>query len=686
MHVPEGGGLDRLFRPRSIAVIGASADAGKAGGAMMAALDGFPGPLYPVNPRAGEIAGRRAFVAVGDIPVAPDLAVLVTPAGSVPDLVDELAACGVGGVVICAGGFAESGAEGATLQARVAEVARGHAIRVLGPNTSGFVNPGLGVCANFMPSVRELRSGSIGVIAQSGGVNLMVSFLAHSAGQGVSLAVGLGNAVDVGFADALLHLADDGQTKAIALHIEGVADGRALIDAIAAVTERKPVAALKVGRADVGDFARSHTGALTGDWRLTRAALQQAGAVVVDTPTQLVDAVTALSHTRLPPAADPGVCLLTGQAGPGLLMADRLRSAGVSVPPLSPQSVAAIGELLPPLTYQANPVDTGRPDGTFGHIARIASDDPAIDTLLIYALEEAPTQGIIDALVAARPAGALGPTTFATGGLDADAERHRLALEPVGVPMFIAPDRAADAVAALAADARARHRRLATSSDGGAGATTPPRVPERLPLDEIEAKAIVAQLGVAVPAGRRCATRHAAHAALAELTAPVVVKVLDATIMHKSDHGAVHVDVVTPEQLDAALDAIDAALPDAAGYLVEERAASGTELLIGAVRDPVFGPTVALALGGVDVELAPPPALLLAPLSAADARAAIAALPVAVIAGHRGRPRVPVDALADLLVALGALLVDNPHVAEVEVNPLRAIADGELVALDALVA
>src|SRR5918999_3126825 len=315
----ERGLLEVLFSPSRIAVVGASDVPDKAGYAMMESLSVFPGEVFPINPRSAQVWGRPAFPTVADTPVPADLAVLVIPAAAVPTALEQCAAAGVRAAVVCSGGFAESGPAGAELEQRIGEIAARTGLRVLGPNTSGFINPLDRVTANFMPAVRELQPWSISVVAQSGGVNLALAFLLEAAGAGVRLAAGLGNAVDVGFVDVLDHLCGDPETAAIGVHVEGVADGRAFVEAIRRASAHKPVVALKVGRNDVGDFARSHTGAVTGSYRIARSALQQPGAVIVDSPGELVDALLALSQVRLSPQDGSGVAVVTGQAGPGLI-------------------------------------------------------------------------------------------------------------------------------------------------------------------------------------------------------------------------------------------------------------------------------------------------------------------------------------------------------------------------------
>lgn len=671
--------LTPLFAPKSIAVIGASASPQKAGYAMMQSLAAFPGFLYPINPRGGEILGRPAAARVTDLGEAPELAVLVVPPAAVPSALAECGEAGVQAAVVCAGGFAESGEEGARIQELTLRAAREANIRLLGPNTSGFINAPDAVCANFMPAVAQLRPGNVSIVAQSGGVNLALSFMLDRAGAGIRLAAGLGNAIDVGFIDVLDYLALDDETRAVGLHVEGVEDGRALMRAVERLSARKPVVVLKIGKNDVGEFARSHTGALTGSYEVTRQALAQAGAVLVDSPTELTDALVALSAVRLAPNATAGTGVITGQAGPGLIIADALASSGCAVPSLADTTRDVIGTLLPPLTFQKNPVDTGRPSETFGQIVQAVSADPAIDLLAVYALDE---PGALD------PAQALGestvPVLFATGGPAEAIAGRRGALRRTGVPLFESPDGLARGVSAVVADARARAAAQLADRD----ATVEPE-PERLArvLDEDESKALFEAEGLRLPARRVAQDRAEASAALAELSGPVVVKVLDAAILHKSDVGGVHVGVRTPAELDVALDTIDAIESGAAGqprYLVEAQAPSGVELIVGARRDAAFGPVVLLALGGVDVELGAEPILTVAPFSAPQARAAVGRLPRAVLDGHRGAPRIDVAELATVLVAVSHVMARYGDIAEIDLNPVRVTADGPVV-LDALI-
>ncbi len=664
--------LRRLFAPSSIAVVGASAAPGKAGNAMVRSLAGFPGALHLVNPRTPEIAGRRAWPSVAAIGEPIDLAVLVVPAEVTVAALEDCGAAGVAAAVVCAGGFAES-AGGRGRQDEALAVCRRHGIRLLGPNTSGFVHPAAGVFANFVPDMTGLEPGPAAIVASSGGVSVAASFLAAEDGLGLRLAVGLGNAADVGFAEVLDYLAGDPGTSAVGIHVEGVDDGRVLCEAVARLAASAPVVALKVGRSDVDGAARSHTGRLLGDFELTRAALRQSGAVVVDDLTEMVDALRALAVRRVRPGPAPGVGIVTGQAGPGLLVADALRSAGVAVPDLAEPTQAGLGRLLPPLTWQRNPVDTGRPTDTFGEVLALVAGDDAIDGLVVYAIEEGEAVDPLAALATPGVAGAL-PIVFGTGGPRETLDRRQIAMAALGVPLYRSPERAARAMRALVDDARSRHRAGAGAGPvappgGGAGAALP--AGDR-PLDEHEAKAVLEALGVTCPARRACDGREAAHAALDALGAPVVVKVLDPGVDHKVAVGGVHGGVRDHAALDAALDVLDAG-PACGRYLVEAEVGPGPELLVGGTRDPSFGPVVALGWGGTGVERVRRPALRLAPPTAGDVEDMVAEVD----------PELPAAALAPVVRAVAALLAE-PGVAEVDLNPVRLTATGP-VALDALV-
>ncbi|NKY43331.1 Succinyl-CoA ligase [ADP-forming] subunit alpha [Nocardia cerradoensis] len=676
--------LDRLLRPESVAVVGASEAPGKLGSVMLAAVgrDGATA-TYGVNPRAERAGLHRSLRSVIETHGGPvDLAVLCVPASATPQALREAADCGVGAAVICSGGFAEAGEEGAALQAQVADIVAGTGIRVLGPNTSGFFRPG-GVTVSFVPTVRHLIPGSVAVVAASGGMNHALSFLLSEHGVGVGLGVGLGNSVDVTATDVLRHLREDPSITAVALHVEAVADGVALLSAIRAVTAVKPVVALVVGRSNVSAFAASHTGALATSWHTTRSLLAEAGAVVVDSETELAEAVAVLSRTRLPATPAAGVGVVTAQAGPGLVVLDHLLAHRVRVPRLMPGTQRELARVLPPMTYQANPVDTGRPGPAFDAVLSATAADPGIDALAVYALAEPDAVDLADAVHRAGVHERL-PVVLALGGPRAARTDTAARAADLGVPVLAGPTALGIGLRALAADARSRWLRSETAAERPILAPAlPPVPPISLPADEAVAKDLLDVLGIATPPRRVCPDRAAAHAALRELPHPVAVKILDATVLHKTDIGGVHLNVGSTAELDTALDALDAL--GAPAYLVESMADDGVDLFLGVRRDPVFGPIVVAGLGGIAAEAIGDVTIRSGAVTVAGAAAMLDELRCApLLFGGRGGPVLDRDEFARAAVRLVRYLTEHPAVDDIEVNPLRSTAAG-LIALDAVV-
>jgi acyl-CoA synthetase (NDP forming) len=671
-------GLASLLSPRGVVVVGASADPDKLGGAMAASLASSEVPVALVNSRGGPGMHVTVAEAAALSAVPLDLAILCVPAAACAAVLEECAAAGVRAALVCAGGFAEAGGEGIEHERRLLAAANSTGVRLLGPNTSGFFVPGAGLRASFVPGVAHLTPGSVAVVAASGGLNHALAFALQRQDAGVSIGIGIGAGIDVSATDVLEHLVHDESTRAIALHIENVSDGPALLSAVAAASAVMPVVALVVGEHDIGDFAQSHTGALATSWRTTRALLRQAGAVVVDDEDSLVTAATTLAAVRLEPMSDPGAALVTGQAGPGLLVVDALHGAGVRVPVLSEKAQARLSELLPPMTYQANPVDTGRPGPAHGEVIGAVAADPDIAVIGVYGLTE-PVVDLPRVVASADLAG-----TAAVVGLDGPADdvaAGRRTAQDLGVPLVVGPRALSTAMTALVEDARlAAARRGATTASSSDDEV---HTVEGSAWSEAAAKAVLDRVGIPTPSRALCTTHDEAQAALQRIDGPVAVKISDATVLHKSDQGGVHLGVATPDAMGAAVDALVAI--GASEFLVESMAPPGIDLVVGARRDPVFGPVVLVGVGGVATEVYADVAIAAVPTS----HAVLAALPDqlaarALLDGFRGSAAVDRDALAVVVGALGALLVANPHLDEIEINPLRAHAQG-LVALDAVI-
>jgi acyl-CoA synthetase (NDP forming) len=686
--------LQRLFAPRSIAVVGASTAPDKAGHQLLRNLATFPGPAYAINPTAKEILGRPCHATLGAIGTPVDLVALCVPAAACAGALRDAAACGAGAALIVGGGFGETGTvEGRARQDEILSICRKAGIRLLGPNTAGFGNLSRDIAASFWAGLNALPRGNISIVAQSSGVSVILATQLQNLGYGVNLSVGLGNSIDVTPADVIDYLAEDDATAAIALYFEGVTDGRRMCDAIRRAVPRKPIVALTIGRADIGTFARSHTGNMVGSYALKRAALRQAGAVVADSTNDLVDAVIALSLGRIPPSRDPGVGMLTGQGGAGLLMLDELRANGISVPAFAPATLAAIQAQLPPMTYMRNPVDTARPTASFGKVLAAVADDPGVDAVSVYLLREA---GIdIGGLICGAKASCSKPLIVGSGGLAEDLAVDFAALRHLGVPAYATPERAAKAMRALVEDSRGRHALArqrqntcpeAADNQRGSDQSADANPPGTEPLDEAAAKLFLNSYGIVTPRAMVCATHDQARCALRTFGGPVVVKVLNPRILHKTEVGGVFLNVRSEAELISALDRIDRIeAPTPSRYLLEAMAPPGVDLIVGGLNDASFGPTVMVGMGGILAQAIKDTTPRLAPLSRDDALEMLGSLRTAILLdGWRGAPAVDKVALADAIVRVGKLMAEHPEIAELDINPLRALPEG-CMALDAVI-
>ncbi|HWP09825.1 MAG TPA: acetate--CoA ligase family protein [Polyangiaceae bacterium] len=672
--------LDQLFAPTSVAVVGASVATDKAGHQALLALGSFRGDVFPINPKAEQIAGRRVFPSLKSLGRPVDLVLFALPAAACPAAMQEAIECGCGGGLIVGGGFAESGPEGARIQAELEAACARSPFRLLGPNTAGFVNKDLSLTASFLLGADRIPGGSIAVVAQSAGICLTVSFLLAKLGYGASLAVGLGNAMNVDASDVLEFVANQPTTRAIALHLEGLKDGRRLFDTLRRVTPKKPVVVLTVGRSDIAEFAASHTGNLMGSYAIRTSALRQAGAVVVDSTAELVAATALLSQHRLAPKPRPGIGVLTAQGGAGLLVLDRLKHRGLSVPALSEVTRQRIERELPPMTFLRNPVDTGRPPPSFPAVLEALTEDPGIDMTLVYAIHE-PAVLRAEQVLPAVAERVKKPIVFATVGPPGDTDATLEQLRTAGIYVAGSPEELADAAITLSEDASAQYRLARAKPEGRAELG----VPVALAYDEPGAKEILDGIGIATPRRVVCSSHEEARAALRQLTKPVVAKIVASEILHKTEVGGVVLGVSDEAGMSAALAKLDAIpVQSTRRYLIEETAPSGLELIVGAVRDATFGPTLMVGLGGTVAEALRDTASRLAPVTELEAEEMLDELRSSVLlGGFRGSPPLDRAAVARVLVSLGAFLRSHPTLNEVEINPLCVYPQGVL-ALDAL--
>lgn len=435
--------LSDLFEPNSIAVIGASKTPGKLGNDAMANAKEFDGPVYPVNPSGeGSVYGYDFVDSVADTDA--DLALCCVPAPATPDVLKECGEAGVGAAVVFAGGFAEAGESGADLQEQIRRTADEYDIAVLGPNTAGHIMPHRNVFSSFVPGFDEIEAGDIAIAAQSGGVGVTATFQLDREGYGTAGMYGLGNRVNTDFDDVIPVLDDDPETEAIALHIEGTSEIDAAIEAVDDAST--PIVALKSGN-EMEEFVRAHTAAPIQEYERYERAFTDAGAVMADSMTELLDASRVLAQCPTPDG--PNVGLVTAQAGPGIMMADYLDDRGVNFPDLTEDTRDRLDDILLGFTYDQNPVDTGRPMPEFGDVIDAVARDDNVDIVLVYEIFEHSLGYPVEELE--RLINDIDkPVVFTVAGPDEALTEDRERMEDLGVATFDAPERGAYAASVLA--------------------------------------------------------------------------------------------------------------------------------------------------------------------------------------------------------------------------------------------
>jgi acetyltransferase len=700
-----GGGADhplgRLFDAHSVAIVGASPRADSVGGHLTRKLTrDFTGKVHLVNPKHREIDGRPCHRTLRNLPEGIDLAVIASPARTVPRVLEDCAAGGIGQAVVISAGFGEAGKKGRALQSRASEIARAHGIRFVGPNCVGLQRPASGLDASFLRGMPP--PGHLGLVSQSGAICSAIVDWAGPNDLGFSSVISLGNAADIGFGDAISFLAADPATDAILLYVEGIRDARRFVSALRAATRLKPVIVLKAGRGTAAAAAAStHTGALLGTDAAFDAALERGGAVRVETFGQLFAAAEMLGAGRR--ATGDRLGIVTNGGGAGVLAADRAEEMGLRLPAPSRETVAALDAVLSPHWSRGNPLDIlgDAPPAAFEAAMRAGLADPAFDGLLMMLTPQAVT----DAGEVARRAVGLAkdvpgkPVLFCWMG-EASVAGARRIVSAAGLPDFTTPERAAEAFAFLA-----RHHRntLLAQEVPGPRADARPDAPAaarivaaalaegRRMLSDEEAKAVLAAFGIPVGETRRAATAAAAVEAAEALGWPVAVKIDSPDISHKSDVGGVRLDVGGAADLAAAFAAVTdgarAARPraDIRGVTVEPmaRIRDARELLVGVSGDAAFGPVIAFGAGGTLVELMRDSAVALPPLTEVLAERLIARTRVAALLG-RVRDLAPVDrdAVLEVLLRVSDLVERMPEIVALDINPLLAGPDGVL-ALDA---
>ncbi len=696
--------LDELFRPSSVAVIGASNKPGKVGTYLFRNIleAGFKGVVYPVNPSSKSVSGVRCYPSIEELPETPDLGVVIVPAATVPDTIDQLGKAGSRGAVIISAGFRELGEAGAALEAEVVRRAARYRMSIVGPNCFGIINTAPDVSLNSTFSATLPPRGNIAFVSQSGA--LCAGILAYGITErlGFSRFVSVGNRAGIDENDLLESLGRDDATKVILLYLEGLVDGRKFLETAREVTEKKPVLIIKGGRTPAGErAAKSHTGSLaqSGRDQLYDSLFAQAGVFRVETLGELFR--TAKIFASGLDLEGPRLMILTNSGGPGIVAADAAVRHGLELPPLAPAVHDALVPRLSPSASIANPLDMTADAGA-DHYREILSkllEGPEMDGALVITTPTSTMTGesVARAILAAKATTAK-PIAACLFGVN-DLSREVSLLEENGVPTFTFPEEAAQGLGALAKYHAWRTRpktsvRLFTVDHEAVRAVIHrAHAAGTSVLSDSEARALLVAYGIRFPDVRFVRTFDQATDAAAQLGYPVVLKVVSPDLSHKTDVGGVALGIHDLSSLRSAWEAMQGSLREKAptarieGFDVEVEIQEGKEVLVGVQRDPYFGPVLAFGLGGIYVEVMRDVTFRLAPirpLGALHMVQSVKAFPI--LRGVRGEPPSDIEGLTEVIERVSQLAMEVPAVQELDINPLIVLPDRQgVVAADARV-
>ena len=700
--------MQPFFDPAGVAVVGASRTAGKPGHHQILNLQrGYGGAVYPINPNAEEICGLPCHPTLADVPGPVDLAIILLPAAAVPAAVEDCVARGVPAVMVPSSGFAEAGPAGQGLQDAMLAAARGSGTRIWGPNCGGLFNTANGLTAAFI-DLPFLRKGPVGIVSQTGlYVAALMNQMMEIADYGVSKVATLGNASDVNELDVLEYLAADPETEVIALHLESVTSGDRLVELCREVTRRKPIVAVMAGQTKAGAKAgASHTARLAADARIVKGAFAQSGIVAAREFTDLIDTTRAFAMWR-DPAPARNVAVLSTSGGACVLAADRISRAGLNVAEFSPATLTHLADRHPYDHGVANPFDIWpamERNGTNRAVAEIGKavfDDDGVDAaLLIFGAFSSGGSELDPAVFGDLAARGGKPAVAWLYGASEFLDPWARQFAARQIPCFHDLE---SAVAALgASDLLARHRAQASppAADRDAAAVAasrqivdPVRARGAAMLSPSEAGRLLDAWGIRSAGEAHAADADGAARAADEVGYPVAVKVVSPDIAHKLDVGGVALGLATSadvrQAVDRMSDAVGRALPDARidGFQVQAMVPDGCEVIVGAVETAQFGPVVMCGLGGTYVEALGEVVFRVPPLADHDAEAMIDESRVGVLLrAQRGQPAADRAALKSVLLRLSALAEAGLGLEQIEVNPLRVLAEGQgAVAVDALI-
>lgn len=679
--------LEEFFTPKSVAVVGASTSPEKLGYAVLENLvnGGYVkvGKIYPINPKADEILGQKAYPSVLDVPDDIDLAVIVIPYPYVPAVLKECGKKNIAGVVVISAGFREAGMEGLERELELIEIANEYQFRLIGPNCLGIIDTFTPINASF--SAGTPPQGPMAFMSQSGALGTAILDWAQAGRLGLAKFVSLGNKADVSEIDLLKAWADDEHTNVILIYSEGLPNGQEFIKVAREVTKTKPVVAIKSGVTKSGSRAvSSHTGSLAGSEQAYQAAFQQAGVLRANDMASLFDMALALGYQPL--LKNDRIVIVTNAGGPGILATDALERSGMNLARLEVETIQALEQYLPDAASAANPVDVlGDARGDRYRFAlESVSKDPNVDGIMVVLTPQAMTEIEDTARAVGELSQEIDKPILACFMGEAKVEPGIKILREYDVPNFSFPERAS-----LAFQAMSQYRRIIDRKDPvyesfEVDNQAVKEVLERAKKDgryaigDSEAWNILKAYGLSIPKSVLAKTPQEAIEIAGEIGYPVVLKIASPDILHKTDVGGVKVGLETPDQLKDAFDLMvyrtERFLPDALiwGCQVQEMAPpGGMEVLIGMNRDPQFGPLVTFGLGGIYVEALKDVTFRVAPFTRLEAVEMLDEIrSKALLDGVRGKPPVDKEAIVDTLLRIGQLVQEFPEIAEFDINPL----------------
>jgi acetyl coenzyme A synthetase (ADP forming)-like protein len=691
--------LGSVLSPRSVAVIGASRQEGTIGQLIFECImeSGFSGVVYPVNPNAEAVRSVRAYASVLDVPGDIDLALVVVPARLVAGVVDECGRKKIRSVIVISDGFRECGSEGAAREAELRYLALGHGMRLVGPNCMGVINtdPAVSMNASFSPYYPE--HGNIAFLSQSGAMGLAVLDYVSNIGLGISSFLSVGNRADISSNDLLQYWEQDPATRVILLYLESFGNPRKFARIARRVSASKPIVAVKSGTTAAGSrAAASHTGALATSEVASEALFRQAGIIKVDTMAGLFDVASLLSAQAAPRGRR--VAILTNGGGPGVLAADACENSGLTLPQFSPETTSKMASLIERVSAFNNPLDVtaGATQEEFSGVLKVLAKDDDFDAVIVITIPPTtvPAAVMERAMKQAASAFKRSEKPLLACLMGRESASRKLTTDHITIPCYDFPE---DAVSALARAAKYGEwlrrpkgtvprirgiKRQAAQKIIDSALTRTIERPLWLAAGEIEE--LLSCYGIRVAEVALAETPDQAVAASRKIGFPVVVKLASATISHKSDVGGVALDIRSEKEVRAAFKDIKAKLSkmgrqkEMAGVTVQRMVKGGVETIVGVTQDPLFGPLIMFGLGGIYAELLKDVAIRLHPLTNLDAKELINSIKMArLFRGFRGAPVSDTQSLEDLLLRLSALVEDIPQIAELDLNPVKVMPQGE---------